>query len=91
MNQELAQYFHEHLYTIILIQVVLSLVFGAIVLLVGMKRGKRRLGLIGAVVSFIVGVLSPVLGLISAAVFVSIIVVKTGKGGDTELPGSHTS
>ena len=91
MNPELSEYFREHLYTIILVQVILSLILGAIVLFVGMRRGKRNLGLIGAMVSFLIGVISPVLGLISAAVFVTIILFKTGKANNGELPGSHKS
>ncbi len=91
MNQELLQYFRENIYTIILLQVILSLVFGLVVLFVGARRGKRNLGVIGLIVSFLVGVLSPVLGLISAAVFITIIFIKTGKGRAGELPDSDNS
>lgn len=87
----MSEYFRENLYTIILVQVVLSLVLGAVVLFVGMRRGKRNLGLIGAIVSFLVGVLAPILGLIAAAIFVTIILIKTGKSRDGNLPGSNNS
>lgn len=90
MNQDLAQFFQEHLYTIIFFQVIVSLAFAFIVFLVGTRRGKRNLGLIGSIVTFFLGVLSPVLGLISAAVFFTLIIVKTGKSRDGEISGTDT-
>lgn len=65
---------------------IISAFFGVISLVIGTRRGKRNLGLIGLIVSSIIGIPSWILGLISAAIFVSIILVKTGKGRDGELP-----
>jgi hypothetical protein len=89
MNPEMSQYFHEHLYMIIAIWGVLSILFAVIVFFVGIKRGKRNLGLIGATVTFFLGILSPFLGLISAAAFVSAILIKSGKAGPADLPGQQ--
>jgi len=91
MSSELSQYFRENFYTIVLIWIVLSLIFSAAVLFVGIKRGKRNLGVIGAIVSLIVGILSPFLGLISAAVFVTIILIKTSKDRQENLPDANKS
>jgi len=91
MNAELSEYFRENLYTIIVIWIVLGLVFAATVLFVGTRRGKRNLGVIGAIVTLVLSILSPALGLISAAVFVSIILIKSGRNSGDEVPDSTNS
>jgi len=91
MNPEMTEYFSEHLYTIIAIWAILSIFFALIVFVVGTKRGKRNLGLIGAVVTFFVSILSPFLGLISAAAFISAILIKSGKAGAADLPDQNNS
>jgi hypothetical protein len=88
MNSEVLQYAREHFYQILLINAVLSLMFGSIAFIIGMRRGKRRLGMIGLAVSTIVGVASWVLGLISAAIFTSIILIKTGKKENASTPNN---
>lgn len=89
MNQDFSQFFQEHFYTIILVQIILSLIFALIVFFVGVRRGKRNLGLTGSIVTFFVGIFAPVLALISAVIFVSVIFIKTGKDRDVNRSDSE--
>lgn len=89
MISQLAEYFSQHIYLLLLLNAVLSLIFGAVTFFVGVRRGVRSLGVTGSIVSVLAGIiLSWVLSLIASAIFISLILIKTGKGRNGELPGA---
>ncbi len=55
---------------------VIGLIFGAIVLIVGIKKGKKKLGIIGFVSVFIAGPISGIVSIVVAAVFLYLIMKK---------------
>ena len=70
------EFYQENLYYIIAIQLVVGLVFGLIPLIIGIKKGKKNLGFIALLVTLVVTMLSPLLGLLSCAVFTFIVARK---------------
>ena len=91
--EEVRAFASENLIYILVFNFILSLFLGIICLIVGIRRGKRNLGIIGLVISIIAGIPSWLFGLISAGVFTTIILVKSKSGKDTgmtiESPSSN--
>lgn len=52
---------------------IIGLIFGSILLVLGIRKNKRKLGIIGFVVTFLVGPLSGLLALISGCIFLWLI------------------
>jgi ABC-type dipeptide/oligopeptide/nickel transport system permease component len=82
---ELKAFISQNFAYILLFNCIISLVFGIICVVIGGRRGRRNLGIVGGIVSVVVGIPSWVLGLISAAIFVSIIFIKSSKGSTSDL------
>jgi biopolymer transport protein ExbB/TolQ len=70
------EYFQQNFYFFLLAQTVFGAVIGAIPLLLGIKKQKRNLGLIAFVSSIILALVSPLLCLVVAIVFIVFIVRK---------------
>jgi hypothetical protein len=57
-------------------QLILGVLFGLIPLILGKRRGKKRLGLNGFIATVAASALSPLIGLIVLGVFIWLIVSK---------------
>lgn len=78
MNEEqIKALMADNLYTFLVLQVVIGLVFGAIPLILGIRRGKKNLGIVGFILSGIIGAFSPFLSIVTAALFTFLVVRKT--------------
>ena len=89
MISNLAEYFSQHIYLLLLLNAALSLIFGAAVFFVGERRGNRSLGVTGLIISALVGmILSWALALIVSVVFISLILIK---GSSTKTSGDPDS
>ena len=75
-SQQLAQYAKEHWLMLLLINAGVGFVLGLIPLVVGIRRGKRNLGIMALIVTIIVSVPSYLIGLISAIVFLILVLRK---------------
>ena len=87
--EEVRAFASENLIYILVFNFILSLFLGIICLIVGIRRGKRNLGIIGLVISIIAGIPSWLFGLISAGVFTTIILVKSKSGKDKKAADSN--
>ncbi len=77
MNQDqLREIYQQYFYYILLADVVIGLIFGAVPLIVGIRKKQRNLGLTALLVSGAVGAASPILSLVAAVIFTVIIVRK---------------
>lgn len=70
------EYFQQNFYYFLIGQLVFGAIIGAIPLLLGIKKGKRNLGLIAFATSVILATVSPLLSLIVTLVFIFFIVRK---------------
>lgn len=75
---QMQQLYQQYFYYILAAGIVIGLIFGAIPLIFGIKRGKRNLGLIGFILSGLAGAFSPLIAIILAVVFTVIILRKSG-------------
>ncbi len=75
---QMQQLYQQYFYYILAAGIVIGLIFGAIPLIFGLKRGKRNLGLIGFILSGLAGAFSPLIAIILAVVFTVIILRKSG-------------
>lgn len=75
---QMQQLYQQYFYYILAAGIVIGLIFGAIPLIFGIKRGKRNLGLIGFILSGVAGAFSPLIAIILAVVFTVIILRKSG-------------
>lgn len=64
------EYFQQNYYYFLLGQLIFGIVVGTIPLLLGIKKQKRNLGLIAFVTSIILALVSPLICLIVAIVFI---------------------
>ena len=69
--------YNTYFYYIILGQLVFGLLVGAIPLILGVKRGKRNLGIISFFVC-VIGAVLPLLCVLLAVIFSIVIIVKSG-------------
>lgn len=74
--QQLKQFFQQYYYQILVGCFVLGIIFGSIPFFLGLRRGKRNLGIIALIVTIIDSVIWLPLGLITAIVFTVIILVQ---------------
>ena len=65
---QMQQLYQQYFYYILAAGIVIGLIFGAIPLIFGIKRGKRNLGLIGFILSGVAGAFSPLIAIILAVV-----------------------
>ncbi len=84
-NQQIAEYFREHWLLILLLNFGLGLIFGAIPLLLGIRRGKRTLGITALIVTAIVSVPSFLLGVLSSVIFTVVVFTKGKINSDSDL------
>jgi len=76
--EDYQQLYREYFYYIIIGQLLVGLIFGLIPFLLGVKRGKRNLGLIGLAASVITAVISPIISIIVAIIFTVLVIRKSG-------------
>jgi len=70
MNQgEIREFLQANMYYILGAYLVIGVLLGLIPFFVARRRGKARLGLIALFVTIIVGLLSPLLALVSVGIF----------------------
>ena len=81
-NQQIAEYFKEHWVLVLAINLVIGLIFGSIPLFLGIRRGKRNLGLIALIVTAIVSLPSFLFGVLSSVIFTVLVLLK--RGGNSE-------
>lgn len=74
------EYFQQNFYYFLIGQLVFGAVIGAIPLLLGLKKGERKLGLIAFVTSVILATASPLVCLIVNIVFIVVLVRKRPAG-----------
>jgi ABC-type Fe3+ transport system permease subunit len=75
------EYFQQNFYYFVAAQLALGVVFGAIPLVLGIRRQEAKLGLIALVTSIILALVSPLLCLIVAIVF-AYFIVRQPKAGE---------
>ena len=72
----------EYFLYIAIIGAAVGAVFGIVPLLLGIRRGRRRLGIIGFAASIIGGAIAPLLSIVVVAIFIWLIVKKNPPAGD---------
>jgi uncharacterized transporter YbjL len=82
-QQQLNDFFRQYWMYILAANFVLGVIFGLIPFFMGRRRGQATLGTAGLIVTPIVGVPSLLLGLLSAAVFTIIIMVRRPGAADS--------
>ncbi|MEO6655425.1 MAG: hypothetical protein ABIO36_05025 [Pyrinomonadaceae bacterium] len=76
-SEQLKEFYDKYFYYILFADIGIGLLFGAIPLILGVRRKKRNLGIIGLVIAGVFGALSPILSIIIAAVFALLIVSRS--------------
>ena len=86
---QIQQLYQQYFYHIIAAGIIIGLVFGSIPLILGMRRKKRNLGLVGFVLSGVAGAFSPLIAVIISVVFVVLVIRSSGQAepeaGDDEI------
>ena len=82
--REIYALYHRYFYQVIAAQIGIGLAFGAIPLILSLRRGKRNLGIIAIVVCGLAGGISALLAIIVSAVFI-VVVLKTGSKPTSEV------
>ena len=89
-QHQIAEFYRSYFYYILGIQILIGFLMGLVPLILGIKRGKRNLGIITFLVCGVVGgALSPLLSLVIAIV-VSILITRNkatvqSDGADTAI------
>ena len=73
---QMQELYRQYFYYIIAAGVIIGLIFGAIPLILGIKRGKRNLGLVGFILAGLAGAFSPLVAVIIAVVFIVLVIRK---------------
>lgn len=81
--EEFKEIYDQYFYYILAAQIGIGLLFGSIPLVLGIRRDKRNLGVIGFISAGVVGAISPILSLIDAVVFTLLVLRKSG--GETAV------
>lgn len=76
--EQLKAFYAENFYYILAANIGIGLLLGAIPFILATRRGKRKLGLVAIIACGAVGVVSPVLSLIIAAVFIVLVTRQSG-------------
>lgn len=74
--EQLREFYEKYFYYIIAGSLAFGAVIGLLPLLFGIRRGKKNLGIIGFIVTIIDSGFSPLLGLITCAIFTVVILLK---------------
>jgi hypothetical protein len=75
-TEEIKQIWDQYYYYILVLDILIGFVLGAIPLILGIRRNKRTIGMVAFVVSGLIGGLSPIFSLIAAAIFTFVILRK---------------
>ncbi len=73
------EFFDTYFYYIIAGSLIFGVLIGLVPLLIGLRRGRRKLGFIGFVVTVVDSGISPILGVITAVVFTLVLVFGSKK------------
>jgi Na+/serine symporter len=73
---QIREFYNHNFYYILVAQILIGLVLGVVPFILGRRRGKRNLGLIGLILCVITGAVSPLLGLLVCVGFSIAILVK---------------
>jgi len=71
---QIRELYQQYFYYILAAGIVVGLVFGSIPLILGIRRKKRNLGLVGFILSGVAGAFSPLIAAIVSIVFVVLVV-----------------
>ncbi len=83
---QIQEFYQQYFYHIIAASVLIGLIFGAIPLTLGFKRGKKNLGWLAFILAGVTGALSPFVAIILATVFV-VIILKKGTSETNHVGG----
>lgn len=75
---QMQELYRQYFYYILAAGIGIGLIFGMIPLILGIKRGKRNMGLVGFIVAGVAGAFSPLIAIIVAIVFTVLILRKKG-------------
>ena len=89
--EQIKEFYDTYFYYILAAGFVFGLLIGAIPLILGMKKGKRNLGIIAFVLVAILGAFSPLLSILVAVIFTVVIIVKSKAKVPTESDESAST
>ena len=75
--EQIKEFYDNYFYYIVAAGFVFGLLVGSIPLILGMKKGKRNLGIIAFVLVAILGAVSPLLCILVAVIFTVVISLKS--------------
>ncbi|MBK9214256.1 MAG: hypothetical protein IPM59_01435 [Chloracidobacterium sp.] len=79
------EFFDNYFYYIIAGSLIFGALIGLVPLLIGRRRGRRNLGILGFVVTIVDSGISPILGFITAVVFTLVLIFGSNtKGADNK-------
>lgn len=81
------EFFDKYFYHIIAASLIFGALIGLVPLLVGRRRGRRNLGILGFVITIVDSGISPILGVITAVVFTLVLILGSNKKGADEKAG----
>jgi hypothetical protein len=84
---QMQELYRQYFYYILAAGILIGLIFGAIPLILGIKRGKRNLGLLGFILAGLAGAFSPLIAIIISVIFIVLVLRKkeaAGTAGDQD-------
>jgi hypothetical protein len=73
---QMQELYRQYFYYILAAGILIGLIFGAIPLILGIKRGKRNLGLLGFILAGLAGAFSPLIAIIISVIFIVLVLRK---------------
>lgn len=80
---QMQELYQQYFYYILAAGIGIGLIFGTIPLILGIKRKKRNMGLVGFILSGVAGAFSPLIAVVITIVFTVLILRK--KGSDPKM------
>ncbi|HQZ95497.1 MAG TPA: hypothetical protein PLP21_04220 [Pyrinomonadaceae bacterium] len=75
---QMQELYQQYFYYILAAGIVIGLIFGTIPLILGIKRKKRNMGLVGFILAGVAGAFSPLIAVVLTIVFTVLILRKKG-------------
>jgi len=77
-TQQLKELYDKYFYYIMAADIGIGLLLGVIPLLLGIRRNKRNLGLVGLILAGAFGAVTPLLSIVIAAIFTFLVLRNSG-------------